>query len=309
MDAFIKKERYQDAGMAKNFDFENVIMGSSMSQNFRVNEYKELFGGETIKLTMEGSASIDWTFVLDDLIHREIHPKTVLINLDPYTYRTPTDTPSHELPTYLYDFDYLNDVNYWFNFQIYNDFTVESVIRNIKHDLPDINEAYVWTPFKQIGTEYALGYYQRPEVSEDVVDDVQYSQLALDNMRVLTPYIDSMPDSHFVFFCSPFSMLYWDTQMRNNSVEAHKQAYLSAIGELIDRDNVSVYLWNDEEMLEIISNLDNYADEAHYSEEVNSMILKRIVNNQGLLTKDNFHAEVDKLFDYIENYDYEKLFT
>lgn len=309
MDAFVKKERYQDAGMAKNFDFENVIMGSSMSQNFRVNEYEELFGGETVKLTMEGSSSIDWTYLLDDLIHRENHPKTILTNLDPYTYRAETDTPSHELPIYLYDFNHLNDANYWFKFQIYNDFTVESVIRNLKYDLPDINEAYVWTPFKQIGTKYALSHYQRAELSEVAVDDEQYAQLSADNMRLLAPYMELMPETQFVFYCSPFSLLYWDGQMRNNTVEAHKQAYLSAIDELLEHDNVSVYLWTDDEMLGIMSDLDNYADEAHYSEDINGLMLQRIVEKQGLLTKESYQLEVDRLFDYIENFDYEKLFT
>lgn len=307
MDAFIKKERYQDAGMAKNFDFENVIMGTSMSQNFRINEYEELFGGKTVKLTMEGSHPIDWTYVLDDLSHREVQPKTVLLNLDPYVFRADTEKLEHELPTYLYDYNYLNDVNYWFNFQIINDFTVETIIRNIKHDIPDENDAFVWE--KPFGKEYVLSQYERADiVSEPVAEDL-YKDVASDNMKLLMPYIESMTETRFIFFCSPFSMAFWDGHIRDNSIEAHKIGYISAIDELIDHENVSVYLWNDDAMLDVMKDLDNYADVSHYSGEINSMMLKRIAGQQGLLEKENYSQEIDLMFNYIYNFDYDALFV
>ena len=294
LEPFIKKERYQDAGIAKNFDFENVIMGTSMAQNFRINEYEELFGGKTVKLTMEGSHPIDWTYVLEDLQHREIHPKTILLNLDPYVFRADPEKLEHELPTYLYDYNYLNDVNYWFNFQIINDFTNETIIRNIKHDISDENNAFVWE--KPFGKEYVLSQYERADIVSEPVSEDMYKNVATENMKLLIRYVESMSETQFVFFCSPFSMVFWDGHIRDNSVEAHKQGYISAIEELIDHENVSIYLWNDDEMIAIMADLDNYADVAHYSGEINNMMLKRIAEQQGLLKKNNYQTEVNKLF-------------
>lgn len=307
LEPFIKKERYQDAGMAKTFDFENVIMGTSMAQNFRINEYEELFGGKTVKLTMEGSHPVDWTYVLEDLSHREDHPKTVLLNLDPYVFRADTEKLEHELPIYLFDYNYLNDVNYWLNFQIIKDFTAESVIRNIKHNLPAENDAFVWE--KHFGKEYVLSQYERGDIVSEPVSEDMYKKVATENMKLLIPYIESMPETHFSFFCSPFSMVFWDGHMRDNSVEAHKQGYISAINELIDHENVSVYLWNDEAMLDVMADLDNYADPAHYSGAINSMMLKRIASKKGLLTKENYKNKIDILFDYINGFDYDTLFA
>ena len=308
MEPFIKKERYQDAGMAKNFEFENVIMGTSMAQNFKVKEFERLFDGKTIKLTMEGSHPLDWTFLLNDLEHRPAQPKVVLMNLDPYVFRADTENLEHELPLFLYDYDYCNDVNYWFNFQIIREFTSEAVIRNIKHDLPDINETFVWTKYRQFGSDIVLSQYTRNEISSDSVYDDIYVNTAADNMKMITPYISSMSDTRFIVFCSPFSMLFWDGHVRDNSIEAHKRGYFAAISELLKCENVDVFLWNDSEMLKIMSDLDNYADEAHYSEEINSLMLERIANSQGMLTRENYKAEVDKLFDYIESFDYDSLF-
>ena len=306
---FIQNERYQDAGMAKTFDYDNVIMGTSMSQNFRINEYETLFGGKTVKLTMEGSHPLDWTFVLNNLRHRETHPKTILLNLDPYVFRADTDKLAHDLPLYLYDYNYLNDVNYLLNFQIINDFAMETVFGNIKHSLPDENEVFVWSDYKKLGAEYVLSQYERPNVVSVPVDSELYTNDAIDNMNLLSPYIAAMPETRFVFFCSPFSMLFWDECMRENSVDAHKQGYISAISKLMNYNNVSVFLWNDEAMLDIMSDLDNYADTSHYSEEVNSLMLQRISKKQGLLTKDNYIIEVDKLFEYINSFNYNELFA
>lgn len=68
-------------------------------------------------------------------------------------------------------------------------------------------------------------------------------------------------------------------------------------------------MWVDDAMLETMSNLDNYIDSIHYNEQVSSDILKRIKKNQGLISYSNYQEKVNDLFQYIENFDYEKLFT
>ena len=67
--------------------------------------------------------------------------------------------------------------------------------------------------------------------------------------------------------------------------------------------------WADNEMLEIMSDLENHVDACHYNGQVSSEILKRIKNKQGLVNSNNYQEQVNTLFQYIENFDYEKLFT
>ena len=75
-------------------------------------------------------------------------------------------------------------------------------------------------------------------------------------------------------------------------------------------DNVSVYFWTDEQMLRVVSDLDNYVDSFHYAQHINKEMLKRIGNNVGLLPKEEekWKPLLDGYFDYLENFDYEKLF-
>ena len=103
-------------------------------------------------------------------------------------------------------------------------------------------------------------------------------------------------------------MLYWDEQTRLNRVPTLKAAYLEACKTLTSYQNVKVYFWADNEMLEIMSDLDNYIDACHYNGQVSSEMLKRIKNIQGLINSSNYQPEVNTLFSYIETFDYEKLF-
>lgn len=118
-----------------------------------------------------------------------------------------------------------------------------------------------------------------------------------------------MPETTFVFFMSPFSMLYWDEQIRLDRFSTMKLAYTEACRILTSYKNVKLYMWVDDVMLETMSNLDNYIDSIHYNEQVSSDILKRIKKNQGLICCNNYQEKVNTLFQYIENFDFEKLFT
>ena len=103
-------------------------------------------------------------------------------------------------------------------------------------------------------------------------------------------------------------MLYWDEQTRLNRVPTLKAAYLEACKTLTSYQNVKVYFWADNEMLEIMSGLDNYIDACHYNGQVSSEMLRRIKNQQGLVDSNNYQEKVNTLFQYIENFKYDSYF-
>ena len=112
LEANIINERYQNAGIAKNFDFENVIIGNSMSENFLISEAECALEGKTVKLTAAGSHVLDWTYILDILKNRENRPEKILFNFDTGFFNSSDTKMKHDLPEYLYDNNLLNDVEY-----------------------------------------------------------------------------------------------------------------------------------------------------------------------------------------------------
>lgn len=78
------------------------------------------------------------------------------------------------------------------------------------------------------------------------------------------------------------------------------------IESMLEYENAYLFSFNDD--FEIITNLDNYKDYYHYSEDINSYILECMANNSHWLTKDNYEEYLDKIYNYYNNYDYYAIF-
>ena len=303
----VTNERYQNAGIAKTFDYENVIIGNSLAENFYVSDVEKMFGGKTIKLTASGSHTKDWTYLLEILKNK--HPKNILINLDPYIMDANPDEIKYELPEYLYDMNYLNDVNYLFNFSILNNYTYNIIKCNRNNRIPDYDKVFSWEGDIQTGRKEAIQHYQRPDKTSNYIDAEGLQQTSLSNLENLTKYYDLMPDTNFVFFCSPFSILYWDKANQGNMLGAWRMTYQSTAENLLKHKNVSVFFWSDEEICNTICNLDYYSDEAHYNSDICKMICNRISQNNGLLNQSNYKSSINRLFDFLDTYNYEAIFA
>lgn len=309
MEPVITNERYQNAGVIKHFDFDNAILGTSLSENFRVSEVNNIFGGSSAKLTMYGSSIYNMTYQMELMKNRKEKPKVVMCDMSPLLFEASSDTLRNPLPTFLYNNTPLDDADYWWNFSILNDFTFQEVMLNINHSVPDYDTVFVSEESQNGGKEIALSRYVRPAVSTESDDAKAYLILERKNLALFTQYFDIMHGTEFVFFMAPFSMLYWDEQTRLNSISTIQTAYSEACQILTSYDNVKLYMWTDEAMLSVMSDLDNYVDMYHYSAQVSAELLRRIKADQGLVTKENYQAQVDRLFQYVETYDYESLFT
>ncbi len=304
----IADERYINAGVAKNGSFENAVIGNSMSENYMPSDVSALFGGESVSLVMYGSYALDWSYVLNILSKRNSRVNNILINLDPYVFEASPTHFEHELPRYLYDDNIVNDVKYLFNFSIIDHYTFRMLQKNKNNTIPDPNTYFMWDDGNVCGKENALASYNRPDISFDNSNINDYTKKIDANLNLILPYIQTMKDTRFTFFVSPFSMLYWDGENRTNNIVKQKAGYMEMCKILTEYDNVSLYMWTDDEMLGIMSDLDNYRDETHYSAIISKQLLDRIEEKKGLITKNNYSREVDKLFEYIESYDYDSLF-
>ena len=52
----LRNERYQNDGIVKHFQYDAIITGSSMTQNFKTSEFDELFGVTSIKVPFSGGS-------------------------------------------------------------------------------------------------------------------------------------------------------------------------------------------------------------------------------------------------------------
>lgn len=306
MQPVIESQRYHNAGIAKTFDFDNVIIGNSLSENFVPNDCNKVFGGKTVKLAASGSLPLDWSYLLEILRNRIEPIDNIMINIDPWVLSASTKEFHQELPVYLYDSNYLNDVNYLLNFSILKEYTVGTIKANMNHNIPDYELDQGWDDGTVCGKEKVLAAYEANSDHSDEWSDIESYKDSIDaNLDLLLHYVEQMPDTNFVFFFSPLSMLYW----KNQQISIQRTGYLYAIQKMISYNNVKVLLWSDDEMLDIMSDLNNYRDAEHYGAHISHFIIDRIGEDKGILTIANYKNEVDRLFNYVETFDYDSLFV
>ena len=135
----IDNQTSQNPGIAKTFDYDSVILGSSMTVNFDTSLFEETMGLHTVKLCYNGAypKDIDEIMKLVSLYHPDL--KEVFLGIDINTYKTPADVTAYELPYYLYDDLLLNDVSYWLNKDVLLDYILKP---QMKHENTPLNEIY-----------------------------------------------------------------------------------------------------------------------------------------------------------------------
>lgn len=105
---------YSNAGIAKNYAYDSVVIGSSMTENFRPSQLDRLFGGQFVKLCVNAGSSFNHKQMMD-MAFATHDVRRVLYGVDVEALTYFYKTPKCEMPDYLYDDDLFNDVSYWFN--------------------------------------------------------------------------------------------------------------------------------------------------------------------------------------------------
>lgn len=303
MEPVLTDERYQYAGVARNFDYDTVILGNSFCENFKPSDFNKAYGGKTVKLAISGSTTKDWALLLDIINQREAPPKNVFFNIDPYSVLTPTPDPASTVPMYLYDNILFNDIGYFFNFGTLS-IALDTIKRNIEGTVPDAD-----TVFLKNARDKKTVIEGRDTI--DVLEEepsVEYARLcAAGNLDLLEQYIERMPDTEFSVFFTPVSILYWYKVRQEKSADCWYAVFQLICETLVRHPNVKLYLWSDKEMLDIISDLDNYADEAHCGPAISELMVRRMRGDVGLQLQKTYKEAIDTLFDYTAGFDYASL--
>lgn len=307
MNIAIVDERYQNPGILKNFDYNTIITGSSMVENFRASWF-ETAEDKVIKVPYSGGYTKDFENVFN-LAFENQKIKTIYFGLDILNgnFSRDSEVTRTEIPEYLYDNNLLNDVEYIFNKDIFYDFTITNIQFLIKKIEKNNDLAYNWNNNYNFSKENVLNTYTRPKLSEIKVDYNYQMQNYEANMKNITKYVERYPETKFIVFFPPYSILTWDNAMRNNMLEANIAVTERVIKDLLQYNNVELYYFTNIE--EIITNLDNYKDYTHYSEDINYYMYECMCKTgEHKVTKENYMNEINKMRNLAISYDYDKIF-
>ncbi|MBQ4482494.1 MAG: hypothetical protein II966_04585 [Lachnospiraceae bacterium] len=301
-----RDERYLNDGILRHFDYDSIITGTSMTQNFKSSEFDELFGVNSVKVPLSGASYKETDEQLKRAFARHSGIKTVLRGLDyGIMAADPDEMMSDDYPTYLYDDDILNDAEYIFNKEIFAFGTFENVILYTLRGgkTTTFDEYENWNDRMTFGKEAVLKQYVRGELKPeaDIIpfDDRNLRQNVIDT-------VSENPDTGFLLFFTPSSILMFDGFYREGTLKNHLLWERKAIEELLECENVRLFSFYDD--FDLITDLNNYKDVNHYREEVNSYILQSIKKGEHELTRENYGEYCDKVWEFYTGFEYDKIF-
>ncbi|MFI3212512.1 MAG: hypothetical protein R3Y24_04140 [Eubacteriales bacterium] len=309
----LENQRYQNDGISRNFEYNGIIIGTCMTENFMTSEFDNLFGVNGIKIPFEGASYKEINDALTRAISYNSEIEVVIRGLDSYLLDTDKDYLVYEeYPNYLYDNNILNDTAYVFNKDfLTGDFIELGLLPTLEHQKSSTFDEYSnWNDELEYGLENVLSTYQRIEskVEEAVVFDESKKQTIKENIEqnVITIAKEN-PDIDFYYFYPPYSVFFFDELHQLNKYEYKFDSMEYATSLILEQENIHLFsFWNE---FGIETDLDNYKDSVHYSEDVNSFILERIKEGKiNLLTKENYKEHFAGVETYYNMFPYEELF-
>lgn len=303
-------ERYMNNGIAKNFEYDAIITGSSMNQNFKTTLMDDLFEVESIKIPFSGAGFQEIKNQLDVALDTHDDIKYVLWGLD-YNglYREYYHRGYDEYPEYLYDDNLFNDVSYVWNKNIICEGLIIDLLRTLQGEASTTFDEYsTWDVGS--GWDHISQTYRRSEQIEPMlqVNLSEFNWLVSDNIsRNIVELANKYPDTQFLLFYTPYSALYWESIYRDGTFDRQLECERIATELMLECDNITLFNFCQE--TEVTGNVNNYRDKEHYVAEINDVIMQWIAEGRGIVTKENYMDMIEWERSYYTNYDYDSLYV
>ena len=310
--AYFHNQVYQTAGAAEHFNYDSAIVGSSMTENFRVSWFEEK-GMDAIKLSYAGSRTADLRSVLDSVYDSSNDVKYIMLDLNDFQLTTdPKLTYLEKDGTALGD-GVLEGPEYLFNSDVWW-MAAGRIAEAVTGNEPDVDDAYTWEDAELFSKEAVkascqevISLFARQKEEGTLVPADRKEMLAFceGNIANIVPVFEGHPETQFAVFFPPYSILYWQEVVMQENLDVMLEVYRHAIELLMEYDNVEVFYFQDEE--ELITDLDSYRDVCHHSPQINRYIFDCMMSGERQISAENIDAYFENMYRIASEYPYETI--
>ena len=276
-------QMYSNAGVARSYDYDSIIIGTSVTENCRPSVYAQALGGSFVKLCMNGGLSRDHAKMMD-IAFRTHDVARVVYGLDLFAFSQYPTNQKAVTPDYLYDDSLLNDAAYWFNESVLLRYVPQALARAATTPDDSARDTmYFWDPPEMPGRDGLLAQLDWTQPLEESLPPDTLSGFTQDNYaQNLLPYIKAHPETVFTVFLPPYSLLYWAQQAQEGMLEVRLAQRAQLAGLLLTEPNVQLFDFQTRE--EWTQNYDLYFDAIHYVSAVNDAMAHAIAADEGRVT-------------------------
>ena len=308
-------ERSLNDGISKNFDYDAIITGTSMTENFKSSEMDELFNCTSIKIPYAGSSFKEINDSLERAVKANPNIKYVVRSVDLGKLFDDKDLMRDEMgnyPFYLYDQNPFNDVEYVLNEDVIWDKVYPMTVKSKEGEEPGITsfDQYAsWHKSFNFGPDAVFEEYTSEgwDTAREIASSVKPQNVEPNISQNFVSIAKDNPDITFYYFFTPYSALWWKDYVDAGTLDELINAQIKTTELLLECENVKLYSFGDE--FDITTNLNHYKDPYHYAEWINSFILEKMKDDEGLLTKENYESHFDEIHSFYKNFDFTSLLS
>lgn len=310
---FFGDMRLAARGIIRYYDFNSVILGTSMLENTSAKEAGEKLGGKWVNLSLSGSAYNERAVILEYLFGYK-KPQKIIYSLESFTIDTIKDSSR---------FDYLYDGNPLDDFKIYlNDKFMSCALEWKKSanciGRRDLEELLKWSNHEDLkilfgGFEKWLKYGKKETIAmlkniKDTPFVVKKDNFDLEKQRsyiqtYVLDFVAENPQTQFYFIVPTYSRLSYRIGSDNFDNKAFYNRALNLkwfVQELEKYPNAKIYGFD---TLDYADDIANYIDFTHYNVDMNSLHLDSIKQGKHILDSNNIDSYLKAMEDKIKNYD------
>jgi len=321
---YCKNFRESLYGIVKYEDFDSVIIGSSMTNNFSADEASQNLGGKFINISMGAFSSGERKILLKYLLNSK--KIKIIIN----SFDVIGDAVFINNYNLLYG-DFFDRLNFYFNAK-----TADLILTSVKNRgtlVSDFNHPIAWYQNYNFGLNtwiegYLKGNLQSKSSLKLIIDamkllherlpdnrkkyNVEKSDLCLKIIdEHFVGFIKEHKNTLFILFLPPWSKVAWkshalsNNELQYNEFEVYKARIKHLVTTLKNCNNAIIFGFDNEAFTRDIN---RYIDAWHYDEKVNSFMLKAMRNRTHILTPQNVDAYLEKFEKDVINYDIKPLY-
>lgn len=309
LEAVLNDRDNQMVGTVRNFQYDSLLVGSSVAENFDTDNLKEQYG-DVLKVIRASGSMADLLYYVE-MAEQEHMLQDIFWCLDIFALDASTEVTLYreDIPRYLHTDMVWDDIPYLFNKEILLEKIPAMIVSSLKGNNTG-GQAYNWAAGKVFGADTAMRAYERPvglpdEVAQTKVSGT-YAQLVRENVKLLREQIVEHPEIRYHFIFPPYSMLWWDCAWVNGQEEERFFVLEEVIPMLLSCDNVEIFFFQGEE--DIICNLDYYMDMIHYSPMINQWMLESLDDGKNRLDEENYAETLQKQRELTRQIHQEKIY-
>lgn len=287
-------KEYQIPGILDNFDYDSVLVGSSVVVSINTDILNERFGCKTVKATANSAPAAQLNDYLDRAFSdHEI--KYVFYGLDMFSLYTEPDMELYdEKLNYLVNENPFDDIKYLWNMDIFAE-KVPYMIGRTRAGVGSMGTMYTINTWVETGADKVLDEY-RPDLEiTPVIKSEDYMMTeVMENMQRIEKHIIEHPKTEFMFMIPPYNILWWYRSYEQGTFENYMCSLEMCMNCLLRYDNVHIYAtgFNNPQ---IIENMDKYTDCIHGDSSVTEGMALQIGTAENEITGDTYKIEIEKL--------------